>query len=103
DMTLEGICHKQGGQERLPAGMAFAASRGGLCASPGTRQTWVGLARGLWPARSEALPVSTQTAWLFRLLPAPRPTVIEGEDLPTLPPRITAAAELQGSASISQP
>ncbi|MGV3486616.1 MAG: hypothetical protein ACO1RT_19520 [Planctomycetaceae bacterium] len=25
DMTLEGICHKQRGQERLPAGMVFAA------------------------------------------------------------------------------
>lgn len=103
DMTLEGICDKQRGLQRLPAGMVFANAGRGLCSSPAARLTWVGLVRALWPERAEALPVSTQTAWLFKFLPAPKPSVLSGSDSGIATPKITSANELLGPASIIQP
>ncbi len=102
DMTLDGICNKQRGHESLPPGVVVAAGRHVLCASPGTRQSWVGLVRALWPERTDLLPVSTQTAWLFKLLTPPKPSALD-EPFGTGQPRITATGELSSAPSISQP
>jgi hypothetical protein len=103
DMKLEGICEQQRGLEHLPAGTVFTINGSGFCASKPARRSWVGLIRALWPEKGESLPVSTQTAWLFDLLPAPNPTVSHGQDFQYPTPRITSAGELEGTPSISQP
>lgn len=103
DMKLEGICEQQRGLEHLPAGTVFTINGSGFCASKPLRRSWVGLIRALWPEKGESLPVSTQTAWLFELLPAPNPTISPNQDSQQPVPRITSASELQGVPSISQP
>ena len=102
DMTLEGICEKQRGYERLPVGMLIVGSGSGMLAGNANRQTWVGLARTLWPGRHASMPVSTQTAWLFDILPPPTLLIDHDQGYP-LPPRITSADDFQGTPTIIQP
>ena len=103
DMKIEGICEQQRGLEHLPPGTVFSTNGSGFCISTPERRSWVGLVRALWPENAESLPVSTQTAWLFNVLPAPKPAASVGTEFPQVPPRITSASELQGAPSISQP
>jgi hypothetical protein len=103
DMTLSGACHRQRGHEGLMPGTVFATGGRGFCESAPVRQSWVGLARALWPENTELLPVSTQTAWLFNFLPAPKPAIFAGGDGAIEPPRITDASDLHGVPTISQP
>ena len=103
DMKLEGVCNQQRGLEHLPPGIVFSVAGRGLSACPPIRQSWVGLARALWPETGELLPVSTQTAWLFNVLPPPSPSVSNADGLPVQTPRITSASELQGIPSITGP
>lgn len=102
DMTLNGVCHRQRGLEGLALGTVFANNGRGFCESVDGRQTWVGLVRALWPSQADLLPVSTQTAWLFKFLPAPKPVFLEG-DSNAEPPRVTDAGALRDTPSISQP
>jgi hypothetical protein len=103
NMTLEGICNRQRGHERLPDGIVFASGVTGICKSPATRQTWVGLVRTLWPDGGETLPISTQTSWLFKYLPPPRPGVLDGPTGRNELPRITAASEIHNGPIIDEP
>jgi len=103
DMSLDGVCHRQRGHESLSPGTVFATSGRGFCISAPLRQSWVGLARALWPEQGELLPVSTQTSWLFSFLPAPKPTAMSGGVAEPQPPRITDASDLSGVPTISQP
>ena len=103
DMSLEGVCHRQRGHESLSPGTVFASSGSGFCMGTALRQSWVGLARALWPEQGELLPVSSQTAWLFNFLPAPKPTALRGTASEPEPPRITDASEFSGVPTISQP
>jgi len=103
DMTLSGICNKNAGLERLPPGIVLANGGVALLASGPPQQTWVGLARSLWPERSASLPVSTQTAWLFGIMPAPQPSHAEFEEIRPEPPRVTSLGDFQGTPTITQP
>jgi len=102
-MTLVGICNKQRGFERLPQDIVFASNGVPLLASGPTQQSWVGLVRSMWAERTEALPVSTQTAWLFEFLPPPQSNGSEIHGAGSLPPRITASDDYQGTPAIKQP
>jgi len=102
-MTLEGICGKQRGLERLPHGIVLVGQGRGMLASGQKTQSWVGLARSLWPQRTELLAVSPQTTWLFGVLPAPPSSDMDTESDDTKPPRITSADRLQNTPTIVQP
>lgn len=102
-MTLVGICNKQRGLERLPQGIVFTSNGSPLLASGPTQQTWIGLAKSMWPERSETLPVTAQTAWLFGIMPAPQLSISGIEKGEASPPRITAAEDYKGTTSIFQP
>jgi hypothetical protein len=105
-MTLTGICNRQRGLERLPTGIVFVGGGAPLLASGPSQQTWVNLARTMWPDGTQALPISTP-AWLFNVLPTPSPihalTTGEGDLEENLPPRITSANDFQGTPTITQP
>lgn len=100
-LTLAGICHQQRGFEYLrpEAGVVVAAAGQGIVGSRGQPQSWASLVRAFWQEGRETVPVSAQAGWLLDVLPSPQglpPT-------PGIPPRITAAGESRGQATISQP
>ncbi len=105
EMRLEGVCHRQRGQEYLPQGTAIVSGGSAVaaCSPTAQRRSWVELVHAFWPDQIEKLPFSSQTAWLLPLLPAPPPATNYRELLGNGPPRITAAGEPSGSGAIRQP
>ena len=102
NMTLEGICNRQRGLEGVAPGVAVISQGRSLCAVSPEKQSYVNLIRALWPERGELLPVSTQTAWLLKILPAP-PQTLGDDDGAGFVPRITDASPLHGEPGIAQP
>ena len=98
-MTLAGICHQQRGLEYIEPGVIVAAGGRGIVASGGQPQSWASLARAFWQQGREVVPVSAHAAWLLEVLPAPQGLTPP----PPVVPRITAAGELRGQATIAQP
>ncbi len=104
-MTLEGSCHRLRGWEGVEPGVAVISQGRSLCALQPEKQSYVGLIRSLWPERGELLPLSSQTAWLLKILPPPPQAIGAATEngVQGFAPRITSAGPLHGEAGILQP